>query len=614
MAERNGQPVLLRQLAQVKFAAAAKRGDAGYNGKPAVVVSVQKQPQADSTRLTADIEAALASLSQRLPAGVQAPQVSFRQADFIQASVANVAEALRDGAIMVALILFLFLLNVRTTLISLTAIPLSLAVTLAVFHALDQSINVMTLGGLAIAIGELVDDALVDVENVLRRLKALPAERSAADILRVIIAACNEVRSGVVVATLVVVLVFVPLFALPGIEGRLFAPLGVAYITSILSSLLVALTVTPVLCYWLLPTLAARQHADSWLVRQLKRLVARALDWGFARWRALCLSAAVLGALVLLSAAWLPRVLPAFNEGTLTVSLLLNPGAALSESNRVGQLAEQLLLTVPEVKSVGRRTGRAELDEHAEGVHSSELDVDLRPSARRVRRYCWTFASVRPACRRRWRWASRFRTGFDHLLSGVRAQIAIKLYGDDLDTLRGQAAQLRDRLAGVAGLADLQVEKQVLIPQIKVRVDYAQAAQYGVAPGALLARLEALTEGRVVSQIADGARRFQLVIRLPDAERDLTGLGRLLIDTPHGAIPLAQLAQIEEATANQIGRENGRRRMVIAANTDGRDMAAVIADIRAALAATPLPAGYFVSLEGQFRRRKKPPGALPGWR
>ena len=614
VAERNGQPVLLRQLAQVKFAAAAKRGDAGYNGKPAVVVSVQKQPQADSTRLTADIEAALASLSQRLPAGVQAPQVSFRQADFIQASVANVAEALRDGAIMVALILFLFLLNVRTTLISLTAIPLSLAVTLAVFHALDQSINVMTLGGLAIAIGELVDDALVDVENVLRRLKALPAKRSAADILRVIIAACNEVRSGVVVATLVVVLVFVPLFALPGIEGRLFAPLGVAYITSILSSLLVALTVTPVLCYWLLPTLAARQHADSWLVRQLKRLVARALDWGFTRWRALCLSAAVLGALVLLSAAWLPRAfLPAFNEGTLTVSLLLNPGAALSESNRVGQLAEQLLLTVPEVKSVGRRTGRAELDEHAEGVHSSELDVDLRPSARpreavlldirqRLSSLPAAVAVGQPISHR-----------LDHLLSGVRAQIAIKLYGDDLDTLRGQAAQLRDRLAGVAGLADLQVEKQVLIPQIKVRVDYAQAAQYGVAPGALLARLEALTEGRVVSQIADGARRFQLVIRLPDAERDLTGLGRLLIDTPHGAIPLAQLAQLEESDGpNQIGRENGRRRMVIAANTDGRDMAAVIADIRAVLAATPLPAGYFVSLEGQFKAQEEAAWRIAG--
>ncbi|HLA32939.1 MAG TPA: efflux RND transporter permease subunit, partial [Pseudomonas sp.] len=278
----NGQPILLKQLAEVKFAAATKRGDAGMNGQPAVIVSVQKQPSADTVQLSGEVQAALSSLSLSLPPGIAAPQLLFRQADFIQASIGNVQEALRDGAILVAIILFLFLLNLRTTLISLTAIPLSLAVTALIFKLLGLSINVMTLGGLAIAIGELVDDALVDVENVLRRLKQQQPKGLAA-IVQVIAAASNEVRSGVVVATLVVVLVFVPLFALPGIEGRLFMPLGVAYITSILASMLVALTVTPVLCFYLLPRMKHSEHADSPLVRLLKRWDRRALQWSFAR-------------------------------------------------------------------------------------------------------------------------------------------------------------------------------------------------------------------------------------------------------------------------------------------------------------------------------------------
>lgn len=606
VADRQGQPVLLRQLAAVKFAPAFKRGDAGYAGKPAVMISVQKQPQADSVKLSADIEQALAGLSQHLPHGMQTPQISFRQADFIQASVANVQEALRDGAVMVAIILFMFLLNVRTTLISLTAIPLSLAVTVLVFQHFGLSINVMTLGGLAIAIGELVDDALVDVENVLRRLKQQPAGQSQRSVLAVIVAACNEVRSGVVIATLVVVLVFAPLFALPGIEGRLFAPLGVAYITSILASLLVALTVTPVLCYYLLPRMAQRQHADSGLVRRLRQATQHMLAWAFPRWRGVLTLAGLGAMLVLASTPWLPRAfLPAFNEGSLTVSLLLNPGTSLAESNRVGQLAETLLLGVPEVKSVGRRTGRAELDEHAEGVHSSELDVDLRPSSRPREQILQDIRQRLASLPASSTVGQPISHRLDHLLSGVRAQLALKLYGDDLDTLRAQSTLLRERLAGVAGLTDLQVEKQVLIPQVKVRVDYAMAAQYGIAPGTLLTSLETLTEGRVVSQIADGTRRFNLVIRLPDSARNPHELGQLLIDTPHGRIPLAQLAQIEESDGpNQIGRENGRRRIVISANTNGRNMAAVVADIRAVLASTPLPAGYVLSLEGQFQAQE----------
>ena len=601
----NGQPILLKQVALVKFAPAFKRGDGGFAGKPAVIVSVQKQPNADSIALTRQIEQALDSLAKRLPPGISTPQVSFRQADFIDASIANVQEALRDGAIMVAIILLLFLLNVRTTLISLTAIPLSLAITFLVFKALGLSVNVMTLGGLAIAIGELVDDALVDVENVLRRLKE-QRPSNALSILKVIAAACNEVRSGVVVATLVVVLVFVPLFALPGIEGRLFAPLGVAYITSILASLAVALTVTPVLCYYLLPRMQQIAHGDSPLVTWLKRGQRRILLAAFAHAHSILIAAVLLLLAAVASVGSLPRAfLPAFNEGTLTIGVLLNPGTSLSESNRIGSLAENLLLQVPEVKSVGRRTGRAELDEHAEGVHSSEIDVDLRASARsreaimadirqRLGLLPATVTVGQPISHR-----------LDHLLSGVRAQIALKIYGDDLDTLRATAAGLHAQLAQIPGLTDLQVEKQVLIPQIKVRLDYDRAAQLGVAPGTLLQTLETLAEGDTLTQIIDNNKRFDLVVRLPDSARDPMGLGNILIDTPHGKVPLAQVASIEEADGpNQIGRENSRRRLVIAANSDGSDMAAIIAQIRTLLAAQSLPEGYFVSLEGQFQAQE----------
>ena len=601
----NGQPILLKQVAVVKFAPAFKRGDGGFAGKPAVIVSVQKQPNADSIALTRQIEQALDSLAKRLPPGISTPQVSFRQADFIDASIANVQEALRDGAIMVAIILLLFLLNVRTTLISLTAIPLSLAITFLVFKALGLSVNVMTLGGLAIAIGELVDDALVDVENVLRRLKE-QRPSNALSILKVIAAACNEVRSGVVVATLVVVLVFVPLFALPGIEGRLFAPLGVAYITSILASLAVALTVTPVLCYYLLPRMQQIAHGDSPLVAWLKRGQRRILLAAFAHAHSILIAAVLLLLAAVASVGSLPRAfLPAFNEGTLTIGVLLNPGTSLSESNRIGSLAENLLLQVPEVKSVGRRTGRAELDEHAEGVHSSEIDVDLRASARsreaimadirqRLALLPATVTVGQPISHR-----------LDHLLSGVRAQIALKIYGDDLDTLRATAAGLHAQLAQIPGLTDLQVEKQVLIPQIKVRLDYDRAAQLGVAPGTLLQTLETLAEGDTLTQIIDNNKRFDLVVRLPDSARDPMGLGNILIDTPHGKVPLAQVASIEEADGpNQIGRENSRRRLVIAANSDGSDMAAIIAQIRTLLAAQSLPEGYFVSLEGQFQAQE----------
>ncbi|MBK9573423.1 MAG: efflux RND transporter permease subunit [Rhodoferax sp.] len=611
---KDGQAVLLRQVADVKLASAIKRGDAGYNGKPAVVLSVQKQPSADSVTLTRSVEKAMAELAKSLPPGMQAPQFLFKQADFIEHSVSNVEEALRDGAILVAVILFLFLLNVRTTLISLMAIPVSLLVTALVFHYLGLSINTMTLGGLAIAIGELVDDAVVGVENVLRRLRLNSALTAPKPVVEVIARATLEVRSAIVYATLIIVLVFVPLFVLPGIEGRLFTPLGLAYIVSILASMLVSVTLTPVMAYYLLPGMKQLGHGDSPLVQRLKQWDARLLHWSFGHARSLLLGALLA---VLLAAASVPffarSFLPPFNEGTLTVNVLLNPGTSLSESNHIGMLAEQLVAQVPEVTKVGRRTGRAELDEHAEGVHYSEMDVDLKASPRSREAIIADIRArlaVLPAASNVGQPISH---RLDHLLSGVRAQIALKIYGDDLDTLRGLAADLRLRLAPIAGLTDLQIEKQVLIPQIKIRIDYEQVARYGVAPGTLLRSLQQMIEGERITQIVEGNRRFDLVVKLPERDRDLQALANLLIETPGGHVPLSKLATLEDSDGpNQVSRENARRRMVISANTDGSDMSGVIAAIRAELASRPLPEGYFSALEGQFQAQEQAARLISG--
>jgi HME family heavy-metal exporter len=607
VAWREGRPVLLQQVAGVRHAAALKRGDAGHDGAPAVIVSVQKQPTADTVKLTQDIEAALAELKPGLPPGLAAPSVLFRQADFIRASIGNVVEALRDGAVMVAIVLFAFLLSARTTLISLLAIPLSLAVTALAFKLLGQSINVMTLGGLAIAIGELVDDAVVDVENIVRRLRRNRALAQPLPVLEVVRQASVEVRSGIVYATLIVVLVFVPLFALPGIEGRLFAPLGIAYIVSILASMLVSMTVTPALSAYLLPRMKQLSHGDSPLVVWLKRQDERLLAWSFPRAKALIGAAALAAGVAAASVPFFPRAfLPAFNEGSLVLSLLFNPGTSLEEANRMGAVAEKLIAEVPEVVQVGRRTGRAELDEHAEGVHSAEIDVDLRASARgreavmadiraQLAQLPAAVAMGQPISHR-----------LDHLLSGVRAQIALKLYGDDTDTLRGLAEQLRQRLGGIEGLVDLTVEKQVLIPQIKVRIDHRRAAQVGLTPGEAVSTLQTLTAGTQVAQLVEGTRRYDLVLRLPDDRRSPQDLAAALIDTPAGRLPVASFATIEEADGpNQIGRENGRRRIVVYANTDGSDMGRVVGDIRGTLAQTALPTGYFVSLEGQFQAQEQ---------
>ncbi|KQV88034.1 efflux RND transporter permease subunit [Pelomonas sp. Root1237] len=609
VAWKDGRAILLEQVANARFAAGFKRGDAGYKGAPAVIVSVQKQPDADTVQLTRQIETALGELKPGLPKGLSAPQVLFRQADFIEASISNVTGALRDGAIMVAIVLFAFLLSVRTTLISLIAIPLSLAVTALVFRLLDQSINVMTLGGLAIAIGELVDDAVVDVENIQRRLRENRALAHPKPVLEVVRAASVEVRTGIVYATLIVVLVFVPLFALPGIEGRLFTPLGIAYIVSILASMLVSMTVTPVLSAFLLPRMKRLAHGDSPLVARLKRWDERVLTWSFPRAQLLIVSAAIAVAAAAASVPFFPRAfLPAFNEGSLVLSLMFNPGTSLAEANRMGALAERLIGQVPEVTQVGRRTGRAELDEHAEGVHSSEIDVDLRRGGKPVDREA-VMASMRAQLASL---PAQVAIGqpishrLDHLLSGVRAQVAVKIYGDDTDTLRGLAEQMRAGLSSVPGLVDLTVEKQVLIPQIAVRLDQRKVAQAGLSPGEAVRVLQALTDGAHGAQIVDGQRRYDLVLRLPDDQRGPQDLARTLIDTPAGRLPLSSIATVEESDGpNQIGRENGRRRIVVYANTDGRDMGRVIGDIRQVIAKTALPTGAFVSLEGQFQAQEQ---------
>ncbi len=607
VAYKDGTPVLLEQVAGVRYAAAFKRGDAGFNGKPAVIVSVQKQPAADTVRLTKDLESALAGLKQGLPQGIAAPEVLFRQADFIEASISNVVEALRDGAIMVTVILFIFLLSARTTAISLVAIPLSLAVTALAFHLLGQSINVMTLGGLAIAIGELVDDAVVDVENILRRLRQRKSMEDPPPVLEVIWRASVEVRSGIVYATLIVVLVFVPLFALPGIEGRLFAPLGIAYIVSILASMLVSMTVTPVLSYYLLPHMKRLDHPDSPLVVWLKRVDTRILHWSFPRAKPILGTAAVVVAMAAATVPFFPRAfLPAFNEGSLVMSLMFNPGTSLAEANRMGALAETLIRQVPEVTQVGRRTGRAELDEHAEGVHSSEIDVDLKRSDRSREEVMAAIRAQLAVLPASVAIGQPISHRLDHLLSGVRAQIALKIYGDDLDTLRGLAENVRGRLASVPGLVDITVERQVLIPQVNVRLDYRKAAQHGIPAGEALKALQTLTDGTRITQVIEGVRRYDLVVRLPDAGRTPQDLARVMLDSPRGPVPLSAIASMEAGDGpNQIGRENSRRRIVVYANTDGADMARVIGDVRAAVAQAGLPGGYFVNIEGQFQAQEQ---------
>jgi HME family heavy-metal exporter len=608
VAKSGNRPIHLRQVAEVSFGARTKRGDAGYMGAPAVIISVEKQPDVDTVRVTKEIESALAELTRGLPHGIRADNILFRQANFIQTSVDNVTKVLFEAVAVVAVVLFAFLLNWRTTAISLTALPVSILSTTIIFHLMGLSINTMTLGGLAIAIGELVDDAVVDVENIFRRLRENREQGKPRTLFDVVVSASNEVRSGIVYATLIIVLVFVPLFALSGIEGRLFAPLGQAYIISILASLVVSITLTPVMAYYMLPGLERLEKGESWLVRTLKSANRSLLEYAFERQRLLMAGAMIAVMAAAGGAALLPRMfLPPFNEGSFTINVLFNPGISLAESNRVGLIAEKLVLGVPEVKSVGRRTGRAELDEHAEGVHSSEIDVDLKESGRSKDAIISDLRARLAVLPVSLNVGQPISHRLDHMLSGVRAQIVIKFFGEDLDMLRALGEEFRARLSSIEGLADLQVEKQMRIPQLEIIVDYTRAALYGLQPQAITEQLQRLSNGRVVSRLVDGTRRFDVVMRLSENQRTTQGLGDLLLDSPYGWISVRHIAEIRESDGpNQILRENSKRRVVVLANADGSaNMARIIADIRRELAATKLPPGFFTSLEGTFQAQEE---------
>ncbi len=618
VAIRQGVPIRLSQVASVHVGTQVKRGDASINATPGVILSIAKQPGANTVTLSRDIEKALHELEGTLPEGVKVYEL-FRQANFIEAAVSNVEEALRDGAILVTIILFLFLLNFRTTAITLTAIPLSFVVTALIMNAFGISINTMTLGGLAVAIGELVDDAIVDVENVFRRLREARAKGEEFSYLKVIFTASSEVRNSIVIATVIVILVFIPLFSMGGIEGRLFVPLGIAYVVSILASLLVSLTVTPVLCSYLLPKAkATASHEDGALVRFLKRMDVRILGFSLSFPRAIVSACAVAVLIAMGSVAFMGReFLPPFNEGTATISLMAFPGTSLTESNRIGTIAEKQLLKVPEVISVGRRTGRAEQDEHAEGVHSSEVDVDLKASSRtraqiltdvrnNLAEIPGVFVNIGQPISHR----------LDHLLSGVRAQIALKIFGPDLSTIRSLAAEVNDVLKGVPGLVDLQVERTVLIPQIQVLPDVGKASLYGLKTGALTEWLETSFLGHTAGQILEGDRTFNLVVRMdPKYKSEPKLMGQILVDTPIGVkVPLSSIASVQESQGpNQINRENGQRRIVVSANAEGRDLGSVVQDVQAVLKAKiKLPEGYHFELGGQFESQVSATRAIAG--
>ncbi|HUG35558.1 MAG TPA: efflux RND transporter permease subunit, partial [Candidatus Limnocylindrales bacterium] len=618
VAVRGGVPVLLSQVADVVVGAAPKLGEGSVNATPGVVLAVQKQPGANTLELTRRIEAELADIQRTLPEGMAINSELFQQAGFITVAIDNVVEALRDGAVFVVIILFLFLWNFRATAISVLAIPLSLVVAIFAMKLLGITINTMTLGGMAIAIGALVDDAIIDVENVFRRLKEnhhLPeGERRPA--LRVIYEASREIRASIVNATLIIIVVFLPLFFLGGVEGRLLRPLGFAYVVSILASLLVAVTVTPVLCAYLLPNArAVREERESRLVRWLKARYAPTLERVLARPRAVLAGAAVvllgtLATLPLLGSSFLPE----FNEGALTVSVVTVPGTSLVESDAIGRRVEQILLAHSAVENTDRRQGRAELDEHAQGANAGEIDVTLRPDIEKERVFeelRREFSAIpgtsvtigQPIGHR-----------IDHMLSGTRANIAVKIFGPDLYELRQVGTQVRDAMQAIPGVADLQLEQQMDVPQLQIRADRGAMARYGMTVGQLAEAIDVAFNGEVVSQVLEEGRSYDLVVRFPPELRaNAEAISRVTFDTPTGQrVPLSELAAIEVTRgANTISRENVQRKIVVQANVAGRDLGGTVEDIRRAVSErVAMPPGYHVEYGGQFESQDEATRAL----
>ncbi|REJ94923.1 MAG: AcrB/AcrD/AcrF family protein [Planctomycetota bacterium] len=607
------RPVLLRQVARVEEREQIKRGDSAVNGRPAVVLTIAKQPGTDTRHLTDEVTEALEELAASLPDDIRIMPDVYQQKQFIELSIYNVEEALWLGIGLVVIVLFLFLLNFRTTFITLTAIPLSICITAVIFKWFGLSINTMTLGGLAVAIGELVDDAIVDVENIFRRLKENRHAERPQPALRVVYDASREIRNSIVFSTILVVLVFIPLFALEGIEGRLFTPLGIAYIVSILASLLVSLTVTPVLSYWLLSRAKLMEREqDGLLLRVLKWIAGYVIRFSIRfSWPILGV-VSVLVALAAITVTQLGRdFLPPFNEGSVQVNVVLPPGTSLATSDRIAGMVDQKLLEIDEVVALGRRTGRAELDEHAEGVNMSEIILTLDPDSERSR--AEIMAEIREQANEVPGAVIAAEQPLQHLMShmltGIRAQVGIKIYGDDLTVLRETADDVKAAIEEVEGVKDLLVEPQVEVPQLKIEIRREDLRLLGLNTDHVNEFVETALNGRVVSEIVDGERKYDLLVRLDDRFRkNPEEMKRLAINLPGGGrVPLSDVADVYEDTGpNTINRERVRRRIIVQCNTAGRDLGSVVEDIQARIAPIreSLPSGYVIDVGGQFESQQ----------
>lgn len=607
VAMRGGVPVTVRDIAEVRIGAALKRGTGSHSGDPAVVLGIQKQPDTNTLALTEELDRVIAEVEASLPAGMTIETRIFRQADFITIAVKNVLDALRDGAILVVLVVFAFLFSWRATAISLLAIPLSLVTSILVLKVLGASINTMTLGGMAIALGALVDDAIIVVENVTRRLRENRIREKPEPSLRIVAEATREIQGSIVFATLIIMLVFLPLFFLSGVEGRLLLPLGLAYIIALAASLFVAVTVTPALAAYLLPRdRAVRDAREPWLVRKCQDLYRPVFRATVKRWKLL---AAVSGGALAASAFMLllagRAFLPDFNEGSLTISAVTLPGTSLEQSDDLARMVEGIILAQPEVVATARRTGRAELDEHAQGVNASEIDVALQMQRRSKEAFLEDLReSLAAAPGMNITIGQPISHRIDHMLSGTRANIAVKLFGPDLYELRRQAEAVRAQMEPVRGLVDLSIEQQSDAPVLMVDFRRDVIARYGLQTGAVAEAIEAAFVGAEVSRVLENDAAFDLVVRYdPSAVADLDAVRDTRFVTAGGAqIPLKALADIRrDRGPNTISRENVQRKIVVMANVAGRDLLSVVEDIQANVAANvDLPQGYYIEYGGQF--------------
>lgn len=607
VAFREGAPIMLRQIGEVRFAPAFRQGRGAYNGEPSVNLSVMKQPQANTVQVTDRITATLAELQKSAPAGIKLGQVSYSQADMIHEAIENVGDVLRDAVAIVAVVLLVFLGTLRPAVISLMAIPVSLVTCALVFDLLGLTINTMTLGGIAIGIGALVDDAVVDVENILRRLGENRKRERPLPVLTVIAQASQEVRSGIVYATAVILIVFIPLLAMPGQVGRMFQPLALAFVISIVASLIVSITVTPALCSYLIPNMKAltKEHGGPF-AHWLKRLNQRALLWVLDRPRAVLGGAALAVVIAAASTPFLPRsFLPQFNEGNVYVTLLLSPDTSIAESFRIGHLAEQFLMKVPEVKALSRRSGRYDEDSDVDPINDNEMPLRIKLDNGRtlselmadIRRMMAVFPGEVNVTQ----FLIERMQSQDNM---VRGDIVLKVFGPDLPTIRLIAERFKADFQKIPGLVDIAVEQQTYAPQFRIRIDYARAGLFGITPAEITAKLGAFTNGRTVSQVIENGRRFDVVIRLSEEDRNAMALDRIRIDTPSGPVPLSSFATMTPSVGpSRILHENGERRIALMANTDGAaDMAKIVARARELVAAANLPTGYRIVLEGDFKQ------------